>query len=351
MLCALSHVLVAQDLIKPISGKSFFTEIKSVEKGIVTYQNGPRIETMPLSEVALIEYSETGVEYFNKSSLNTIDPKDIVEPVYKKGNKVYIPFSSHSVQQRSGALHFRELITKDGLWEVVDCEEEAHFILEFYYDGEGRDSGTFRLKDRNGNIFFRSDMVIERISDPVRQGEKMAESLFDDIDEIIEDLNYLNYRETLSTVSARKRGFLIRPEVSVAYTPNPDWNINPSVTFANQVSPHIALGAGVDLAYGFNSKSTTVSLFGNIRTYFGDKPTGLFFDAKFGAGLSNCNSDYYVTINKVNYAPLFPLVKLSLGLQSKLVDISVSGLYRGMFDKSLGVSLNVAYNIQFGKKK
>lgn len=153
------HVKVNQDLIKLTNGESFFTEIQSVKDGKVTYQKGPQTMTLPVSDIALIEFKETGVEYFNKNALIVIDPKTIGTPICKKGNKVYIPFSSHFVTQRSGALRLREIVAEDGFWETVDCEEEAHFILEFVYSEKGRDNAVVDLKDRSGNLVYETSKI------------------------------------------------------------------------------------------------------------------------------------------------------------------------------------------------
>ena len=328
------HVKVNQDLIKLTNGESFFTEIQSVKDGVVTYQKGPQTMTVPVSDIALIEFKETGVEYFNKNTLKIIDPKTVGVPVCKKGNKVYIPFSSHFVPQRSGALRLRELIVEDGFWEAVDCVEEAHFILELSYSEKGRDNAVVYLKDRSGNLLYETSKSGKGDWNDVDKGIKMAESLHKQLD--IEEILYHMDRELCTKISARKKGFTIRPEVSAGYP----LSISPSLTFAYQFSPHFTLGAGAVLGYK-SDKSYYYGAYANPRVYFCDRPLSPYFDVRVGYGFFNVSSSHN------NSSKVGAYMRATLGLQYKLIDFSVG--YG--FGYNTGLCVNIGYNIQFAKKK
>lgn len=177
-LCLLCQVIFGQDLLKLTNGKSLFVEIQSVNNDEVVYQKDNRTVTLSIDEVALIEYLEGGVEYYHKESLQTINIENIEAPVYQKGNKVYIPFSSDKVAHRCGALKLRELVSKSDLWQVVDCEEEAHFIMEFVYSERGKDHGYINIKDREGNLIYQTPKVRNSDFVPSHKGEEIAERLF-----------------------------------------------------------------------------------------------------------------------------------------------------------------------------
>jgi hypothetical protein len=325
-LCVLCNVIVAQDLIKPVRGESFFTEVKSVESGKVTYRKGPQIETMPISEVALIEYAETGVEYFHKEALQTVDSKSIGSPIYKKGNCVYVPFSSALASQRNGALKLRELVTESGLWEVVDCAEEAHFILQFVYSEEGRDYGVIYLKDRMGNLKYQTSEV--RTHKP----EEVAQTLFDGI-----RYDLFGRESGKMKVSKRGKSFILRPEIGYGFSPS---SIRPTVTLGYQFNPFFVLGAGAGMDYNLKSTYGTATYYyayANLRAYFCDKPVSPYFDIKIGCGHSNYNYyGYDYGYNSFTY-------RASFGVQYNLVDFGIS--------YGNGLSVNVGYNIQFKKKQ
>lgn len=174
----IAQIVLGQDLIKLTNGSSYFVEIQSIDNDVVTYNNGNRTVTRSIDEIALVEYLEGGVEYFHLESLQIISPDDIETPVDKKGNKVYIPFSSDKVAHRCGALKLRELVAESGLWQVVDCEEEAHFVMEFVYSDTGKDHGFVNIKDRYGNIIHQTPKVYNSDIVPSHKGEEIAEKLF-----------------------------------------------------------------------------------------------------------------------------------------------------------------------------
>ena len=178
MFCLLNLALYSQDLVRLTDGKSFLVDIEFVNDESIFYQVGKRQITISKDNIAFIEYLEGGVEYIHPETLNIINPDSIAEPVYKKGNKVYIPFSSEEVAQRSGALRLRELVAKSKLWQLADCEEEAHFVMEFVYSDKGRDHANIDIMDRYGNLIYQTPKIYNSDFVPTHKGQELAESLF-----------------------------------------------------------------------------------------------------------------------------------------------------------------------------
>jgi len=266
------NVLSAQDLIRLTNGTSFFATIQSIENGTVTYQEGVIKSTVPLAEVALVEFESDGVKYYDKSSLQTIDPKSIALPVYQQGNKVYVPFSSKDVVQRSGALKLRETIAKEGKWQVADCVEEAHFIMEFIYFEEGKDHGLVVIKDRNGNQISKTPKVKMSSGEGAEKGEEIASTLYNKY--ISEIGTKIEIENNHMLISKRNKGFVLRPELAVE--PLFLNAFEGTVTLAYQNNPYVTVGVGT----GFMGKSWTN--FVTFRTYFADRKCSPFFDVRAG---------------------------------------------------------------------
>lgn len=371
--CVLCHILAAQDihtkvnqdLVKLTDGTSFFTEIQSVKDGVVTYQKGPQTMNMPQSEVAFIEFKDSGVEYYNKSSLKVIVPENVGFPVYQKGNKVYIPFSSHMVVQRSGALRLRELVAKEKIWEVADCEDEAHFILEMVYSEEGKDHAILNLKNRNGELLYQTPKSKKSDWNDVDKGIEMADDLFEMLDgrhfeNKIDHLNFkCGHRELVPYyVSPLDKGFIIRPEVGAGIDisdAGPSPSFNSSITFARQFNSFIAVGGGPCMRYSYykNTERDFLSyLFGgfaNLRVDFRDRRYSPFFDIKIGVGYILTKTKYgkyYDTIREI-----VGLSEVSFGWRFEKFYFCISAYYNYYGLSNVGVSLNLGYNIHFKKKK
>lgn len=373
VLCIFSQALVSQDLIKPINGKSFFAEIQSVENGIVNYQIGVSKMTMPTTDIALIEFSEGGVQYFHEEALKQVDPNNIEAPVYKRGHKVYIPFSSKDVTQRSGALKLRELVSNGNVWEVADCKEEAHFILEFEYSEIGADGAVVNIKDRKGNQLVQTPKVKNSGWDPVQKGEEIAKAQYEKYVSKIGtgELTFDNGRLNLS---GRRKALVIRPEIMSGYGAQ-HFPIDANVTISYQFSPYfsIGLGSGINLAHRTLPQCNLIAIpvYANLRVYFCDKPWSPFFDVKAGYNLplNTFYNDHYYD----DFYDLYKLYSLKLSNANMRATLGLEvnhfnfGFTAGMnrfyrvdhtdYDEDYAhiesrfvLSLSVAYNFQIWKK-
>ena len=185
-ICLLSFVFLgftindmnAQDYVKPINGKGFFAKIIEQSEDDIVYESQKIRFNIPKKDIAFIEYLEMGIIYYNKESIQKLDIANYSGLLYAKGNRIYIPFASKTVAQRAGALKLRELLSNDGFWKIVDCEEEAHCIMEYIFDESGKDRAYLAIKDRNGNILYKSAKVSASDWVPSHAGQESATSLY-----------------------------------------------------------------------------------------------------------------------------------------------------------------------------
>lgn len=361
VLCIFSQALVSQDLIKPINGKSFFAEIQSVENGIVNYQIGVSKMTMPTTDIALIEFSEGGVQYFHEEALKQVDPNNIEAPVYKRGHKVYIPFSSKDVTQRSGALKLRELVSNGNVWEVADCKEEAHFILDFQYSEIGADGAVVNIKDRKGNQLVQTPKVKNSGWDPVQKGEEIARVQYEKYISKISK-GELEFNNGLLNLSGRKKGMVIRPEIGAGITDHENICFDLSGTIGYAINPYFTFGAGLDYNYEQYYEHNSVAVFANSRAYFVDKKWSPFIDLKIGYNIPTGKYDYDMayTVRKGF------IMNTMIGIQWKGFDVGLSfNMYNRnsrqweylgdneLYERNglrVAGTLNVAYNFQFKKR-
>jgi hypothetical protein len=74
----------------------------------------------------------------------------------------------------------RELLINDGYWNIVDCELEAHCILEYVFvDDDGRDYAYLRIKDRSGKVITTSPTVSASDWIPSHAGQESARKLYE----------------------------------------------------------------------------------------------------------------------------------------------------------------------------
>lgn len=171
----------AQDYIKPINGKGFYADVTDARGDSIRYKSNRAKFSISKSDVVLVEYLEIGVVVYNKQYINSLDLTNYSGLLYAKGNKVYVPFSSDKMAQRHGSLKLRSLLKEDGFWNVVDCEEEAHCIIEYVFDDSGKDHAYIRVKDRKGVVIYESSSVRAKDFIPYHAGEESATKLYNKI--------------------------------------------------------------------------------------------------------------------------------------------------------------------------
>jgi hypothetical protein len=171
-------ILYAQDYIKPVNEKGFYADIKDQSGDYIVYESNDIEFSIPKSEIVLVEYLERGVVLYNKQYIKELDLTNYTDLLYSKGNNIYVPFASNKIAQRAGSITLRKLLEEDGFWNMVDCEQEAHCIIEYVFNGSGRDRAYLRIKDRKGTILYESPTVSASDWVPYHAGEESATDLY-----------------------------------------------------------------------------------------------------------------------------------------------------------------------------
>lgn len=255
-------------------------------------------------------------------------------PVYQHGNKVYIPYSDKDVAQKAGAMKLRDLITRDQLWNVVEDEKDAQFILDFYYSEKGRDHGIVNIKDKNGNLIASTPKVKDLGKDLQEKGEEIAETSYDKY--VSKIGTKLKIEDGRLLISGRRRGWVFRPEFGIGEDIM-EFHTRLSLSLAYQFGPNIAIGGSLCREGSYNE--SFYSLCGNFRYYFCEKPWSPFVDIKAGPCIIQQHRNRTIFTYRVSG---------TIGCQYKGFDLGCSV---ANFDEDIFLySLNVAYNIQLRKK-
>ena len=86
-----------------------------------------------------------------QSNMPVVDIASYKGFLLKKGNAVFVA-SGQTSYELAGAARLRELLSKDGFWQVVDTEEQAHFIIKYIVHLEGQDHLEFYYLDRRNRL-------------------------------------------------------------------------------------------------------------------------------------------------------------------------------------------------------
>jgi len=170
----------AQDYIKPVNGDGFYTNITDASGDLIIYKQGSTLFSIAKEDVILVEFIEKGLIYYNKQYINELDVTDITGYIFSKGNCVYVPYFGNKIVKRRGAYNLRNILKEDGFWKVVDCPEEAHFIIEFVLNESVRpNTAHILIKERDGKVIFKSKSVNATSPSPYRAGNKAATGLYE----------------------------------------------------------------------------------------------------------------------------------------------------------------------------
>lgn len=163
-----------------VDGKRYFGNIKQeTEKYfIVELEKEDRTVKILKDKLVLIEHEENGVEIYKPERLDSINQNTAVKPFYSKKNRIYIPISSTKIAQRSGSGTLKMLLVNDSLWNIVDTEEQAHYIMRYVFDDRGADKAYVEVEDRMGKKVYTSPKVSARDFVPWHAGEESAEKLY-----------------------------------------------------------------------------------------------------------------------------------------------------------------------------
>ena len=163
-----------------IDGKRYFGNIKEETDTyyMVELEKEDRVVKLNKDALVLIEHEENGLELFKPEYCHNVDPSSASTPFYDRNNCIYIPISSSRIAQRSGSGTLKMLLVEDSLWNIVDTEEQAHYIMHYVFDDRGADKAYIEVEDRNGNRVYVSPKVSARDFVPWHAGEESAEKLY-----------------------------------------------------------------------------------------------------------------------------------------------------------------------------
>ena len=77
-----------------------------------------------------------------------IKEEDIHGSLIAKGNCVYIPTDGQSESERVGQTQLKKRIQEWNYWNVVDRLEQAHFVLQYVIQSEGKDYCQVLIRPR-----------------------------------------------------------------------------------------------------------------------------------------------------------------------------------------------------------
>ena len=194
VLSTLVTSVYSQTIIRTVDGKNYWTETKSEEfvgaEDISVYV-GRRVLLIPMSDIMLYEDLEKGLKILQPNKLQKVDPVAFNGKrlsFMAKGKRVYIPLASNSTQQRWGARRLQELITENGYWQIVGCEEEADFIMEYIFDDKGKDHAYIIISDRFGRAILKTESVGATDWVPAHAGRESAEKLLKKLKRTFKDM-------------------------------------------------------------------------------------------------------------------------------------------------------------------
>lgn len=162
-----SENIISQNIIKPKYSEAYEVDKIISMKGdhVVFKRAGTEFDILK-KELEYVIHNELGLIYgsINKTSvapkstydIDTLDINNYSGFLLKEGNKVYIPLNSSKEYEKAGAASLKEIVMSDSFWIVVNSKYEAHFILEYIVDTDGRDNAYYKIMSRNGNQEFSS---------------------------------------------------------------------------------------------------------------------------------------------------------------------------------------------------
>lgn len=169
----------SQDLIQFKNGRTLWVEDATQHNEQIFATKNDKHVVYDISEIVLLEFLEDGLVYFDTSNnILYVDPSSVSSPVYALNHRVYIPFSSTKIAQRSGSIRLRELVEESGWWKVVNSPLEADFILKYVFSDKGKDHAYIQIEDRNDDIILQSKSVGATDWIPYHAGEESAEALY-----------------------------------------------------------------------------------------------------------------------------------------------------------------------------
>jgi len=168
LLAILPTILAAQDIIVTNSGESMKVYITDISANTVYYKltntDTAALRTIVKADVLVIKKADGMIINPLDSSAQPNQSKEISVQedrfpivdianyhgfLLQKGNCVFIPTDSPFSYEQAGQKVLKDLMQKDGFWQVVDKIEQAHIVLRYWTRLEGKDLTVVRIQARD----------------------------------------------------------------------------------------------------------------------------------------------------------------------------------------------------------
>ena len=106
------------------------------------------------------------------------------------GNNVYI-VGGNTMYENSGADELRKQIILDGLWNVTDNIDKAHFVIQYTVETEGRDRAFITITDNEGGRVVSQFRGSETDgSESISENKEFAEKIYrKGLQRLVKDIN------------------------------------------------------------------------------------------------------------------------------------------------------------------
>lgn len=163
ILCALSSLIWAQDIIVTRDAKRIEAKILEVSKSEVKYKDWSNTEgptfVLDTREITSVVYSNGSVQLFNEqpvtqqeatsqsvSNQPNVDWANFHGLLIAEGNCVYVPTDGPTNYERAGQLSLKRALRSADFWKVVDDINQAHFVMQYGVCLKGMDEAYIYMR-------------------------------------------------------------------------------------------------------------------------------------------------------------------------------------------------------------
>ncbi|MFA6612975.1 MAG: hypothetical protein WCS64_05300 [Dehalococcoidales bacterium] len=321
----ISVMALSQDknsIIKLTDGNKYRVKIILLDLDRITYETENDImRSTKIEEVEFVETENDGFVFYQydkeehdiyNETLKSISENEPMELI-KQGGKVFIPISAKDYKTVLGRFFIKDKISESNLWQVVDTEYEAEFILEYYFEEKGRDKNYFVLKTRDGAEFYRSKNILTSSSYiPMNEAKKSVEKLYKKVDlfhriETADNSTFVYQMDEIEKMikepikrkssgsnsrSGLQSGYkgIIELGYQIGVGEKGKNRLKLNIINGYQINPHLSLGLGTGLRYYLYKDAVLIPIFADLRVSFMSKNVLPYFSLGVGYSFSADNS-------------------------------------------------------------
>lgn len=114
-------------------------------------------------------------EYASENSHSDSNYSNFIGFLLEKGCNVFITSEDHAYEQ-AGVQELIKQTMIDGYWNVVDDINQAHFVMRYYVNLEGRDRAHLIFETPQGNV--KEEISSQGTSESINENREVARSLY-----------------------------------------------------------------------------------------------------------------------------------------------------------------------------